>query len=177
MRSLSEVSDFLGQEMLIIPSHPGIFSEHVEKQVSHRNKVDRDTDRDGERGENLRWKKVACNLGDFPWLPSPLFFTHTHTHANRWTLWALFTAKAVITKTLKVKERKTQPKWKITFSSCPSSDHLQRAVGEWVSFIGGDDRNRWTVSVLLLTYDPWRFYTSTGPPILRLYSAEPKATW
>lgn len=82
MRSLSEVSDFLGQEMLIIPSHPGIFSEHVEKQVSHRNKVDRDTDRDGERGENLRWKKVACNLGDFPWLPSPLFFTHTHTHTQ-----------------------------------------------------------------------------------------------
>lgn len=30
-------------------SHPGIFSEHEKKQVSHRNKGDTDTDRQTER--------------------------------------------------------------------------------------------------------------------------------
>lgn len=56
------VWQFWAQVILIVSSHPGIFSKHEQKQVSHRKKGDTDTD----RRENLRWKQVACNRGDFP---------------------------------------------------------------------------------------------------------------
>ena len=135
-----------GQEILIISSHPGIFSEHEEKQVRRRKEGDRDTDRLKERGENLRWKKVACNLGDFPWqhLSLPLFFIHactrTHTHTETHRHYALLSRQKLLKS-----RRKHSQRIRSRFLPLPPlaacSAETYHAAGEQLYFRGGNEHN------------------------------------
>lgn len=111
-------------------SHPGIFSKHEKKQVSHRKKGETQTE------ENLRWKQASMQPSWFSLTASPtaLFPQHTQSHT------ILFSHQLQPPKNLKSEKGEILLGFKISLSSSPTSGyslHRDLPSSVWMALLQG----------------------------------------
>lgn len=96
-------------------SHPGIFSKHEKKQVSHRKKGETQTE------ENLRWRQASMQPSWFSLTASPTALFPQHAHSR--TPFSFHTSCSP--KNVKSETCEILPGFKISLSSSPTSGYSQ----------------------------------------------------